>query len=483
MAVNLAVRVLIVEDDGLLAQALRQRIAALDGVKFCAVALDVETARTELDASHFDIALVDLVLPTVYARHDAAESNGRQLMQAIASMSPGTFVIMYSEFSNERVATELYEALNVRRPNILGAAEPHVFTSRPKSDPARAIADIDALVGRYRALKATVQFERYDEEVEVENCHAQLLRAFGATRDARAMRVTELRGGKSGAKVYSVTYFDRHGNVVLDTVAKCDLWERVSEEEAKFQKEVVGRLANGTYAPLLNTTPIMCGRFAAMFYERLDRSVGDLSGSWAMTSTEAVGFVNALKAIERSWSNASTVRETSIGDLRRMMIDDDKVAKYSSEFDLPWASVEAVTLPVRFCLQHGDLHAGNILLSENGSPYLLDFANIAELPACFDAVTLELAYIFNNPDRAASAWPQIGDVQRWASARDYFAPSPAAEILLAARGWAEQSLAGVTQNALYASAYAYTVRQVQYPDTDKDLLRELLNVLCARLLA
>jgi hypothetical protein len=389
---------------------------------------------------------------------------------------------MYSEFSNEEVVTELYEKLNIRRPNILGIAEAAVFTSRPKSDPGRAIADIERLSTRYRKLKEAIEFDRYEDELEVEACHAQLLRAFGATRDARAMSVAPLRGGKSGASVYAVQYWDAHGNVVLDAVAKCDLWERVSDEESKFQRFVLGRLANGTYAPLLNATPIMCGRYAAMFYERLDKSVGDLSSAWSSGETTAVSIVNDLSAIEARWTAATATREMTVGSLRRLMVSDDSVDDHAGLLSAPWRSVEAVVVSERLCLQHGDLHAGNVLLSETGKPYLLDFANIAELPAGFDAITLELAYIFNNPNRARSAWPRVDDVHRWMSAKDYFASSPAGPLLSAARTWTLSCFRGLPQKSLYASAYAYCMRQVQYPDTDKELLDSLLTVVCAGLL-
>ena len=384
---------------------------------------------------------------------------------------------MYSEFSNETLAVQLYEQLNIRRPNILGVPENSVFTSRPKADPKKALDDIAAILDRRKQLARSVEFDRFEHEIDISICNAQLLRSFGSSRGARTMRVHEITSGKSGAKVYSVTYFDENGLQTLAVIAKCDYWQRVETEESNFAQHVNGRLEPGTYAPLLNREPYMCGKSAAMYYQRIDDSEGGLAQFWGADRDRGRPLIERLKAIEAPWISTARTVEIPLRDLRRLLISDQALEAHSSEIDISYIELETTPIRARMCLQHGDFHAGNILVSIQDQPYIIDFANIAELPAGFDAVTLELAYIFNNPERSPSAWPTAKDLSDWRSSQAYFEKSPASEFLKLTREWADECMLGLGQTSLYGCAYAYCMRQFQYPETDKKLLNALIKTL------
>src|SRR5690606_28550370 len=100
-------------------------------------------------------------------------------------------------------------------------------------------------------------------------------------------------------------------------------------------------------------------------------------------------------------------------------------------------------------------------------PLLIDFANVEELPSCFDPIVLELSLIFHpdSPFRSLS-WPTIEQCERWDDLEFYIRDCPAADVVRTCRKWALTSAA--SPSAVYALTYAEALRQLQYARNEAD---------------
>lgn len=462
-------RVLIVDDDVDLLRALKRRVERISSAIDCVVVESVEEAQNALNVVPPDVCVVDLQLPSGHKTHDATIDKGEALIREIAQRFPGTFVIMYSGYSDNSITDPLYEQLNAQRPNVLGKAEPAMFVNRPKAQPLKAVEDIARIFKRRRELIDSISFENYQIEAEIDRSHSQIFRAFGKSRGASTIRVAELHGGKSGASVYAVTYFDLDGNTMLQTVIKIDHWSNVQNEEQKFEAYVVGMLQLGTYAPLLNRVPFICADTAGMVYEEITPRLGDFTLVWNADVQTARMVVDRIQQIEKRWTDTSVTEQFSVADIRRKMISDTELEAVAGYLPFRTDGDDRIIVRSRVCLQHGDFHAGNVLLKSDYQPYFLDFASIDRFPKGFDALTLELAYVFNNPFRVATAWPDEATIRGWDDAETYFKDCPARPAMAAIRDWARSSTAGFPPAAAYALVYAYALRQLKFSGPDKTL--------------
>lgn len=104
---------------------------------------------------------------------------------------------------------------------------------------------------------------------------------------------------------------------------------------------------------------------------------------------------------------------------------------------------------------------------------VIDYPDTGGAFASLDPIALELSTIFHKdaPDRAG--WPTEAQAGQWTDL-DAFCMGSAYELFIrACRAWAE-SVAASPQEVL-AVAYSYALRQLKYDDTDKALVRAIVN--------
>jgi hypothetical protein len=75
--------------------------------------------------------------------------------------------------------------------------------------------------------------------------------------------------------------------------------------------------------------------------------------------------------------------------------------------------------------------------------------------------------------RIRGAWPSTDTSALWADLSTYTQECPCPAFVRACRNWSHAVAAG--KREIYASAYAYLLLQLRYPDTDKKLIFALLE--------
>jgi hypothetical protein len=140
--------------------------------------------------------------------------------------------------------------------------------------------------------------------------------------------------------------------------------------------------------------------------------------------------------------------------------------------------IEARTINAAHCCQHGDLHCANVVFVRNGHPMLIDFGDVGTFFPAVDPVTLELSTVFHSQHASLPpCWPTEDNMRHWVDVNQFVIGCSFADFIRACRAWAIAEAASPEE--VVAAAYAYAVRQLKYPDTNKALARALINACVA----
>jgi hypothetical protein len=139
-----------------------------------------------------------------------------------------------------------------------------------------------------------------------------------------------------------------------------------------------------------------------------------------------------------------------------------------------------IEMRVAKTMAHGDLHGFNVLVKDGADPTLIDYGEVGDANAALDPVTLELSSLFH-PHMASAFgnWPDPAQAADWADLDAYLDGCPVPEFVRACRDWATEASAEVEE--LLATAYCYAMRQMKYPDTNKELALAIANGAHSRL--
>ncbi len=158
-----------------------------------------------------------------------------------------------------------------------------------------------------------------------------------------------------------------------------------------------------------------------------------------------------------------------------MLLSDEALRGIVSNRPISWLNeFEARQIQVRWCCIHGDLHGKNVLVGGNGNVVVIDYGDVAPGTASLDPITFELSLHFHpeGPFKT-SGWPTLGQAAQWGDLDLYLVGCPNPALIREIRSWSDQVAAGRREVA--ASAYAYLIRQLKYPDNNPDLIMPLLE--------
>lgn len=464
-------KVLIVEDNLAMIEALSEHLGKLLGAVQVAFARSRASAIVQLDSA-FDVVVLDLKIPTEDGRLDEEVEHGLYVFEEIQRKLPGTPIFVFTAFGTE----EIY------RDRILPKA--HVLDVWGSGETLPIISGISKnnlpdLLRRILQIKAIVDAT---DEIEVNSRkHLQpqerrVLCIFGRKHHASLVDVVSLSGGLSGVNVLRVQVRDQQGVNRLIAVGKIGPHAETAKEFAAYSSEVI-RLPNGAYSVYIDQVTNGAGYASGIFYRLLegyDRDFLDLLRNGA--TREATEVVRILREFEHPWVDGVPAGQSTIGDLRRRLLADENLKLVSDHLDGSGSEAfEERPVLVRWCSQHGDMHPGNILVGPDNRPTLIDFGRVGRAPACLDPVTLELSLLFHpNAVEFSKTWPTVDGLRTWADPQVYLSDCPYADVIRELRDWDSSVHAGLRE--LYATVYAYAVRQLKFENTNKVFARTLIEV-------
>ena len=291
--------------------------------------------------------------------------------------------------------------------------------------------------------------------------------------------VTSLNSGLSGSKVLRLKLTDTGGAPIVDAVAKLGSLEVIRNESRRFET-YVSRLE-----PIATPRHLFTLQFGAKANAGIFYGLAGSEDTAFVIATHPEAFckeaIKSLASATRRWSDGVYQTRLTIREVRQRILADQALDRILIEFPIPWVQeFEAREIQTKWCCIHGDLHGCNVLVATDGTSVLIDYGAVGNGPASLDPVTLELSLFFHpqgpfHPEGqlAGCSWPSEQQVINWGNPDQYLAECPAQHFLKECRDWAKTIAAGNREIA--ASAYSYLIRQLKYPDTDKNLALSLLN--------
>ena len=258
------------------------------------------------------------------------------------------------------------------------------------------------------------------------------------------------------------------GAVLSRSVGRIDTLVRIRDEKDRYESCITA-LPAGSFAHLVAEINAGAGAQGGLFYKLADGYDSSMIDVLIRDPSLASVSVARLESFERTWNLGASTSRVSVAEVRRCSINDDEFAAVAWKLGaLDWARFEAHEVVVPRIRQHGDMHVFNVLVREDGQPHLIDYADAGPTLGPLDPITLELSLLFHRDARTPmGGWPTVDRARAWGDVSAFAEGSPHKPYLLACREWAHRLASG--DRAVAASAYGYTVRQLQYDNVDTDL--------------
>lgn len=468
----MSVRILLIEDDPSFSIEVIGMLRACGGDVEVVHAKSRNAAVAHLQAPDmgFDLALLDLKLPTADEALDADVEHGRHVLSSARKHATGMPLVILTGSPTESFINDFLahsEQVDVwgdgkKRPTLRFLAKHHLDLLPDYIQPVvlavRAVRDVE--------MRPHGQFN-------LSWCQARLLKVFVRRWGGVSCDVQRISGGLSGADVFRITIYNDVGTTILNSILKIASPKVIQREADNYQSHA-NRLPEPATARLIGDVRFGGGPLAGIAYRLAarSRSVFEVASDDAMRAATVVQRVSALTA---DWRRGVIQSRKTIAEVRSRLLNDAKAEDVINKYGLDWArSLEERRVQVHWCCIHGDLHGGNILVDDQDQPILIDYGDVGDGPASLDWVSLELSTLFH-PDGCArrGEWPSLEDCRAWPDVAVFSRTSALAPLISACRQISQEAGAGPREIA--ASAYAYLLRQLSYVDTDKESVLALLE--------
>jgi CheY-like chemotaxis protein len=463
--------VLIVEDDQNFASFLVDELNELEPTIHCTVARSKASAFGELEAAEYDLMLCDLSIPAQDGSLDEDALHGIYVYRHARQKYPGLPIYILTghgekniDFVTEAVADAPKEDLWGNRSNVALTQ----FVRKAKVDDC-----INKILDYRQVLRLM------DEEIELVGMEGilapaerRLLRIFARRHNGAIVNISPLSGGLSSSKTLRVAVRDSGLAKTASAVAKLGSFEAVNDEISRYWKHIAPLLGPGSFTAYAGEVRAGTGRLAGIFYTLAEEYPRNLFEVLQQSEADAITVLDRIVEMERPWTTSTSSRRVRVEELRRRLIDQSTFSLHSDEIrrSLEIDAIERLQLTVKMCPQHGDLHGMNVLVTDDQRPVLIDYGDVDLWCASYDMVVLELSTLFHPAGcKIRGSWPSPAVAADWSNIDAYSKDCPFPTFIRRCREHALRRAAGPRE--VMANAYAFAVRQLKYPNTDKALVQ------------
>jgi len=471
-------RVLLVEDEPAIHEAIATELedAGVDLV----IASTAEEALAALAQQGLDLIICDLKIPASSAAPEAHKTHGISVYDEARVVAPGVPIVVFSAYGD---LADLGDRFAEAAPqNLYGRGQENIVTSRTKSQLTEVVELVRAQQSGFRELAYAVELSGAEARSALGHLDERVLRVHARKHGGTAAKVRLLAGGKSGAITVRVDVETAEGAAASRVVAKLNDLTELEDEERRYESHVAPLLNAGTYTNRLETIRAGARHRGGLFYSLAagyERSLFDVLREDPSGSAQVVGRVRTSLA---PWHGEGVVQQLSVRAVRQMVVRDARLADFVVEADWMSDELEGSAAVVRRARSHGDLHGGNVLVSQSGLPMLIDFGKTGEAVNALDAVTLELSAVLH-PDATLDlrGWPKVEQAENWNDRVAYLVGCPIADFVNACRDWSDDVSRG--DREVDAAVYAFGLRQLLFPDAPHELAAAFSRGAARRLVA
>jgi CheY-like chemotaxis protein len=473
------VKLLIVEDDETTLAFFEEELAKSPVVQ-PAYAKSRDSAFAILKRQSFDLVILDLKIPTTDGSLDADLDHGLAVHAAILHDAQGTPVVIFSGFGTVPLLTALLD--KSKKHDVWGTGvERTMAIFRAKSDMADCFAQIREVVAEIAALWQ-IEISFGTDLIDLSYEQRKVLRIFARRNGGRNVHVTRLGGGLSAALTCRIVIQDNNRVPVCYAAVKLGDIRDLEHEYHGYQLHVAPRIRLGGFAHVIDFIKAGAGGTGGLFYGLAKEHDSSLLDEMRLSPATTDQIVNQLRALETTWQTGAPASDRTVAEMRRDMIEDSELQPHVGMLPFDWQRLEQTNVRVSECPQHGDLHGLNVLLKNRAEPLLIDFGAVGLAPSCIDPLVLELSLLFHPAcRRVCGAWPTVDQAKKWDDLDAFTGGCPFPAYIRACRKWAFEIEAG--DKAVFATAYAFSVRQLKFGGIDHDLAIAVAEVANRRIMA
>lgn len=466
---NSTFRVLIVEDELDFATHIESVFKNVDS-SINTIIVDCHDTAYEIlnsDSYFFDFITLDLNLPKESGDFSKSPDNGLSVLAACKEKSQGTPILVLTGSSTESMIPRFLSlSHNV---DIWGEG-----VERPSVD-YLGKNDLDKLYIKTQEAFIAVQSlseVEISSNAELPIDHDRLIRIFTKQLNGVFAEVKSIGGGLSDSKVYSLSISNTYGNVFLQVVAKCGAAKDIEHDALNYDEKI------NILTPEVTPRKLRHIKYGAKSTSGVFYSLAADYESSFFKATEDKLITSNIRDYVRNmttpWQRVAVQKRVSIKSIRESLLSDEKAYKLIDDYQIRWArNFEQKMIQSKQAYFHGDLHGENILIdSKNERATLIDYGDISSGSIVIDPLTLECSFLFH-PSASKFSWPTLENAENWMDIDKYLEGCPIPNEIRFCRQWSENASAG--NRDIAASLYAYSLRQLKYPETNKELALKLLE--------
>jgi len=422
------------------------------------------SAEELLESNFYDLVILDLCMPSIPSGLEKNVENGQRLFYLIQQLMPGTPIYILTGSDLDSFATGL--SRHGERIRLWGAEQefPTVLYFRKNKTPEL----IEELSGVYHEILSvnSISINTRGKAISFAKGQERAIKTF-----VRSMGgvdgVYHPLSGLSGALVGRIEVRDTQLKIIGAFVAKLGLSSKIQKEHESYARHVRLMPIN-TFTPLLSGIDKGIKEYGAIFYTLAE---GYKETFFEVVRRDAVAAVSVIEQVRASlerWSNVREVSKVTVGEIRKGKLDDETFEETIKKYGLEKIrDIENIHVNASISCIHGDLHGGNILVNQAGTPVLIDFGDVGFGYTGLDPITLEMSLIFH-PDCLLSGISQEiqSSLEHWPIIDEYCKNNPFGNLVKYCRDWA-YDISGDDRSVL-AAGYAFAIRQLKYNNVNAD---------------
>lgn len=461
-------RVLLIEDEERDAKDAKVILEQADpGVEVVHVRSRDAAFEAITPKAEFDLLICDIRIPPQDGGLDADERHGLAVHARGRKVLPGVPQLFLTGFATPRNVREQLGRGGVAE--CFGRADWLMVQLAIKDTPDELRSFINRAIAGDAALGQRIAVSGASTSRDM----AIAVRFCGERVGAVAAEVFAA-SGLSNAEVARVVFRDANDHIVGSNYLKVESHDGATGEQRAFDTYVPTMLRPGLFAPALQPITTGLRTKACLVSTVADPHSLNIFDLLASDSPRAVEAVRQVFLGMAPWKGRRDRLEMSIGELRRSFVPDEVVRRWGI---LPDAGFEAQKIAFSTCVNHGDLHAENLLVDSDDRPVMIDFGDTGIGPAVRDPLTLELSILLHRNGIARSAdWPDTETLANWMDLGAYVDRCPWRAFVVACR---EESLDRGSEAEVAAFAYAHALRHLKYPDREPELVSAMVGGIVA----
>lgn len=462
------INILIVEDEQDYIDEIIGMINEIVAHSNCDIAKNKDEALQAIKSNFYDLILLDLRIPSSDGT-ETDSAHGYQVLSEARVIASGTPIIVLTGSSAEEFIPTLMAQAEKQDVWGEGTLLPMIaFHQKHKLD------SFPQLLSSYiLSFEELNNIELIKNNIELTIPEDRLIRIFTRKRNGSKCYIFSVKGGLSGTAVYRLKVTNTQGEILHLIICKIGLLEEIKKENINYETHIL-RLGPDATPRKIAVLEYGAKNISGIFYSLADGYEKNVFDYVADNQTESLMLLRSIQSLTHPWLSRVESRRT-IKEVRKRLLSDEDFEVIYSNLNLNWIKdFERIEIQTRWCCGHGDLHGLNVLLSNENIPLLIDYGDVGDGAAALDPITLELSLFFHPKGCLNdSPWPTPIQAKSWGRLDLYLEECPYPDFIKSCRDWALQCAAG--QREVAATAYAYVIRQLKYPDTNRDRALALLE--------